>query len=77
MAFQLALQVSKLSTDELKELCNSSSDDKYNELVNQSDTVSIPYQVQFQIMLTFIQSQIQRSPNQTPPTSNDTTTRLG
>lgn len=30
----------KLSNDELKELCNSSSDDKYDELVNQSAKVS-------------------------------------
>lgn len=31
----------KLSNDELKELCNSSSDEKYDELVKQSQKVSV------------------------------------
>lgn len=30
-------ELNKLSTEELKALCNSSSDEKYDELVNQSD----------------------------------------
>lgn len=33
-------ELAKLSSDELKELCNSSSHDKYDELVNQTDRVS-------------------------------------
>lgn len=33
-------ELAKLSTEELKELCNSPSDEKYDELVNQSDKVS-------------------------------------
>lgn len=31
----------KLSNDELKDLCNSSSNEKYDELVKQSEKVSV------------------------------------
>lgn len=34
-------ELSKLTNDELKELCDSSSNEKYDELVNQSDKVGI------------------------------------
>ena len=33
-------ELSKLTTDELKELCNSNSNEKYDELVNNSAKVS-------------------------------------
>lgn len=32
--------INKLTNDELKDLCNSESDEKYDELVNKSDKVS-------------------------------------
>lgn len=33
--------ISKLSNDELKELCNSTSNEKYDEIVSQNDKVSL------------------------------------
>lgn len=33
-------EIAKLSNDELKELCNANSDEKYDEIVGQTDTVS-------------------------------------
>jgi len=33
-------EIAKLSTEELKELCNETSDDKYDELVNKTNKVS-------------------------------------
>lgn len=40
IAYALA-EINKLTTDELKELCNSTSNAKYDELVSQSDKVSV------------------------------------
>lgn len=34
-------ELSKLTNDELKDLCNSSSDEKFDELVNNSEMVRI------------------------------------
>lgn len=44
--------ISKLSNEELEALLNSESNEKYDEIVNQSDTVSTKYITTYQILYT-------------------------